>query len=251
MTVLSIDVGRKNLALCALQPGECAKGTQDAIRDWVVTTCDPTPHGIAVALNKLPWVTQCEEVVIERQPNRNPTMTRLQHYLEMYFVMHDKPVTVQDAKHKLAFAASTAWWDGEAAVNWSYHTRKKLAVSTMKAFLAATPQDPSFKKLFAESSKKDDLADSALQAMAFCHNVRPLEKAKRAMGTVRVKPRKPTAQQQATGKFSKPNIVYLLKGCPSLDAVKDTVSTNKHLHKSIERQFGGVDAPELLSSLGI
>lgn len=112
-TVLSIDVGRKNLALCALVAGDCARGSKDVIRHWTVTTCEPTAAGIAVALRALPWTAQCDEVVIERQPNRNPTMSRLQHYLEMYFVMHDKPVTVQDAKHKLAFAAGTPWWPAE------------------------------------------------------------------------------------------------------------------------------------------
>lgn len=249
--VLSIDVGRKNLALCALVPGACAKGSEDRIARWAVTTCDPTPGGIARALRLLPWATECAEVVIERQPNRNPTMSRLQHYLEMYFVMHDKPVTVQDAKHKLAFAAGTPWWPGECD-GWSYHTRKKLSVQTTRAFLDATPQDEEFKALFAATSKKDDLADCALQGMAFCHNVRPLELTKRAarQAPPPVKPRRPTEKQLASGRFSKPNIVHLLKGCASEEAVRAKLAANKALARSVDRQFGGV-SDELLRSCGV
>lgn len=250
--VLSIDVGRKNLALCLVRPGGCPRGAEDVICQWTVTTCDPTPVGIAKALKALPWTTgaDCAEVVIERQPNRNPTMSRLQHYLEMYFVMHDKPVTVQDAKHKLAFAAATPWWPGECD-NWTYHTRKKLSVQTTDAFLKATPQSDEFKSLFAGSKKKDDLGDSLLQGMAFCHNVRPLELAKRgaASPASRVKPRKPTDKQLASGRFSKPNIVHLLKGCKTMDQVRAKAAANKALARSIDKQFGSLDAQDLWEAL--
>jgi len=243
--VLSIDVGRKNLALCALTAGECPRGSQDGIRHWTVTACEPTAAGIAKALRALPWALDSDEVVIERQPNRNPTMTRLQHYLEMYFVMHDKPVTVQDAKHKLAFAAGTPWWPTEGPDNWSYHTRKKLSVQTTRAFLEATPQSQEFKDLFAGTTKKDDLGDSLLQGMAFCHNVLPLELTRRgcaASGGAVVKPRKPTPKQAASGRYSKPNIAYLLKGCRTPEAVAAQLAKDKALARSVDRQFGGVEA---------
>ena len=253
---LSIDVGRKNLALCLLRPGGCPKGSADVIVQWIVTTCDPTPAGIARALRALPWACRCAEVVIERQPNRNPTMSRLQHYLEMYFVMHDKPVTVQDAKHKLAFAASTRWWPGECD-NWTYHTRKKLSVQTTKAFLDDTDQAAEFGKLFDGTSKKDDLGDCLLQGMAFCHNVRPLELTKRAAaaahpaGPPPVKPRKPTDKQAASGRFSKPNIVHLLKGCRTAAAVAARLAANGALARSVDRQFGGPEAADFRAALRI
>lgn len=171
--IASIDVGRKNLAVCALDPGECRSGRDDVIRHWTVTTCDPTARGMFEALRDLPWVLDSREVVVERQPPKNPTMTRLQHYIEMYFAGHGRPVTVQDAKHKLAWAASTAWWPADQATSWSYHARKKLSVLTTKGFLEACPQPPGVLETFEASKKKDDLADSFLQAQAFAHNVRP------------------------------------------------------------------------------
>lgn len=172
--VLSIDVGQKNLALCALVPGDCPRGADDRIAEWTVTDCEPSAAGVAAALAALPWTTEpCDQVVVERQPNRNPTMTRLQHYLEMYFAVRGVPVTVQDAKHKLAFAAGTPWWPSDDVNGWSYHVRKRLSVRTTAAFLAGTDQEARFRDLFSGTSKKDDLGDCLLQGMAYCHHVRP------------------------------------------------------------------------------
>lgn len=258
VVVLSIDVGRKNLALCAVQAGTCPRGTQDLVRHWTVTTCEPDAAGIATCLNALEWARGADEVVIERQPNRNHVMTRLQHYLEMYFVMHAKPVTVQDAKHKLAFAAGTPWWPAHLADNWSYHTRKKLSVRTAAAFLDATPQDPQFKQLFAGTKKADDLADALLQGMAYCHHVRPLELHKRqqrqrpAVAHQVIRARKPTAAQLASGRFSKPNVVHFLKACPTKAAAAAVAQANKALAKALAKHFvGGLDNEQLMHSLGL
>jgi hypothetical protein len=90
-------------------------------------------------------------------------------------------VTVQDAKHKLAYAASTPWWPqavADTGNDWTYALRKKLSVLTTRAFLEAAADgraaadNRAFAATFASARKKDDLADSLLQAMAYCHNVR-------------------------------------------------------------------------------
>lgn len=238
MAALSIDVGRKNLALCLLRPGPDPVGREDVIVRWTVTSCEPTPRGLRDALDRLGWALECEEVVIERQPNRNATMSRLQHYLEMYFVVHDKAVTVIDPKHKLSFAAGTPWWPTEDLPNWNYRTRKRLAVQTMTAFLEASGQEE-WAAVLRGSSKKDDYADSALQAMAFAHHVRRLELTKRGVRDV-IKPRKPTPKQLETGRYSKPNVAWFLRG-RAADA-ELLASENKHLARAIDKHFGSVEA---------
>lgn len=237
MLILSIDVGRKNLALCALEPGD--QPADDRIRWWTVTACDPSPAGLKDCLDALPWLAECDEVVIERQPPKNPTMSRLQHYLEMHFCWMGKPVVVQDAKHKLAYAASTPWWPSDKVESWTYHARKKLAVATMANYLGDTPQAQEFQDLFRGSKKADDLADSALQAQAYCRHVRPLELAKRTAPSglsKAVKPRKPTDKQLVSGKFTKPGIAYLLKRDP------EAHRKNPKLERAIARQFGTLEA---------
>lgn len=169
--VLSIDVGRKNLALCAVLPG-AAGVVEDKVLHWAVIACEPTAAGICGAVDSLPWALGPAVVVIERQPPRNATMSRLQHYLEMYFAMHSKTVVVQDAKHKLAFAASTPWWPSQPLDSWTYHMRKKVSVSTALGFVQGTAQDPAVVADFLAAKKKDDYADSLLQAQAYCRRVK-------------------------------------------------------------------------------
>lgn len=246
--ILSVDVGRKNLALCGLEAGSCPRGSLDRVRHWAVVSCEPTPAGLAHVLDGLSWCATCGDVVIERQPNKNATMTRLQHYLEMYFAVRGTRVTVQDAKHKLAFAASTPWWPAAMPDNWSYATRKKLSVQTVDAFLKNTEQDDAHMHAFATTTKKDDLADALLQGMAYAHNLRPLELARGAAPPPIVKARKPTAAQVASGKkYSKSAIVYLLRGVSDLSAA---LAADKRLARSVNAEFGGLDAPDLLRSLG-
>jgi hypothetical protein len=234
--VLSVDVGRKNLAFCVLQAGEDARGAHDTIVHWAVVSCEPTPDGIGGAVGALD-LTGVTEAVIERQPPRNPTMCRLQHYIEMCCALRGLRVVVQDAKHKLAFAASTPWWPTGDLASWTYHMRKKVSVQTTTAFLAAVPQRPDLTTQFLQSRKKDDFADSLLQGMAYCHNVRPLESAKRAVpATTTVRPRKPTEKQLASGRFTKAGIAYMLSRARVADKHR------KALERCMQREFGSEDA---------
>jgi hypothetical protein len=167
--VLSVDVGRKNLAMCLLRPA--ADPEDDEILKWEVTDCEPTPAGLRACLSRFcdHAVPEDAEIVVERQPPKNPTMTRLQHYIEMFF--WDREVHVQDPKHKLSFAASTRHYPAEVP-NWTYHTRKKVAVQTVRSRLSDERWHP-WRRAFDAAKKKDDLADSFLQAQAYVHNVRP------------------------------------------------------------------------------
>ena len=247
--VLSIDVGRKNLALCCLAPGKDPHGRGDIVRHWVVTSSLPTCDGLAQALRDagvMTWLPHVKDVVIERQPGQNTPMVRLQCYLEMFFTMCGKFVILQDARHKLSFSAATPFWPAAVPDKWSYYTRKKMAVQTARQWLEATPQAAAMVALFDASSKKDDLADSLLQGMAYAHFVAPLQNAKAEAKRARVPaPRRPNAKQLASGKLSKCHVVSLVLARPgTLDSVATlhgACEEFKPLRKAIVRHFGSLE----------
>lgn len=167
--VLGIDVGAKNLALCAIRPGADPLGTGDAIELWALTSTALSPRSLANAVRAAgvdELLPRVRDVVIERQPGRNTKTVRLQHYLEMLFALRDVRVHTQHSKRKLDYAAKTPWFPGTPTT--TYYARKKAAVQTAAAFLAAVPQPPAAHEAFA-CKKQDDLADALLHAMAFAH----------------------------------------------------------------------------------
>ena len=174
VTVLSVDVGKNNLALCCVEAGADTDGSADRIRRWAVLSTQPTCAALVQTLRDagvLDWLPTVSHVVIERQPGKNTPMVRLQCYLEMFFTMQGKPVTLADSRNKLSYAATTRFWTGGIPSNWTYYTRKKLAVQCTRAFLEATPQDPAVAQTFHRSRKQDDLADSLWQGMAYARTL--------------------------------------------------------------------------------
>jgi hypothetical protein len=176
--VLGIDPGRDNLALCPVDV------TPDdgsfRIRRWTVTRAASDPRGLKRAMDDLDlrsWLEGVEVAAIERQPPKNPSIQRIQHYLEMCCAVYSSAdtdaataaatdVVVLDPKLKLAWALSSPWFPARAVPSWTYRERKKLAVETVRAVLELTDQDDSVRETFERSKKKDDLADAFLLAMA-------------------------------------------------------------------------------------
>ena len=260
--VLSFDVGAKNLAVCLLRVGADALGNDDRIERWrVLCMPDQEPATVLRVLRGLEaWTQACTDVVIERQPLKNPQMTKLQHYIEMYCcAVLDKPVHVQDAKHKLAFAAATKHWPGDVGDRgWTYALRKKLSVQTTTAFLAATVYESDHEGVaaFRAAKKKDDYADCYLQAMAYAHHVRPLVASRRqkqppGAGAVALKARRPTDAQLRSKRLTKTGVKFLLRHCLSRgrEAVAREIATNALLAKNVQRLFAG-DVDACIAELG-
>jgi hypothetical protein len=235
--ILGIDVGQKNLGVCVWNP------ESKTIAQWAVWDSAGTwAQDVCACLQKnatdefLQGVTR---VVIEHQPSKNPSMTRIMHYLEFYFTSRDFPVSLQDSKHKLLYATTTEWFPKDSTDReWTYRHRKKLAVDTVTTFLEKTIQP--LADTFTSSKKKDDLADSLLHAMAYssfgvlgggigCSKKNTTKK--------KVVARAPTSKQLQTGRLSASNVKYLLRD--STDISGD-VKKDPRLQRALKKHFGTV-----------
>lgn len=231
--ILGIDVGQKNLGVCVFNPetqrillwaiwesgGSWAKDVSQCLQTYSTSL----PEGI-------------QKVVIEHQPSKNPSMVRIMHYIEFWFVTHGYDVHLQDSKHKLLFASTLPYFPKDCTdVSWTYYQRKKLAVRTVEAYVQQTEQP--LQHIFAESKKKDDLADSLLHAMAF----NSFSKVTVSQQTKDQKPkkvvaRKPTEKQLRTGRLSPSNVKYLLQDIET-DDLDTYLKKEKRLARAVKKHF--------------
>ena len=73
MPTVGVDPGTRYLALCMVDGQK--------IIQWTVINIMPDPKGIADGLTKVnfaDWVKESTDVVIERQPKKNPRAVRIQ-----------------------------------------------------------------------------------------------------------------------------------------------------------------------------
>jgi hypothetical protein len=207
MKILSFDVGIKNLALCVIE--------DHIIKYWDVLE---VPNGqnenlcinLVKVLDENKYLLDSDTVVIEKQPSRNNKMRIMENLLTSYFIIKGvndplssiTKIKVYSAKHKL----------GKFTVRGktNYSARKKLSITRCTEFLKRTEQTKDILVKFDKSKKKDDLADSLLQALKFL-NSKILEEIENAdLDTVcYITARKPTKTQETKG-YSKANIKWIL-----------------------------------------
>ena len=230
--ILSIDCGIKNLAMCLIDP------TDRKIHQWDVSGVPPL-HADGVFpclvrhLNERPWVLGAGTVVIEKQPDRNRGMKAVENLLHTYFLVKnsDRPVVIWDARHKVPDVA------GPGAAR--YAQRKKASIERARKFIEATDVNRHLIPFFDSHKKKDDLADTVMQALSFIDK-RPVADPTAPPAKVKkVTPRKPTENQVRT-KYSKPNLAYLVKTGAKQDA---------RFKKDLARYYRSID--ELKAEFGV
>jgi hypothetical protein len=208
--ILSIDCGIKNLAMCLIDP------LTKKIHQWDVSGVPPKhADGIFPCmvrhLNGKPWVLEATTVLIEKQPDRNRSMKGIENLLHTYFLIKEKDVVIWDARHKIP--------DHAGAGKAMYAKRKKASIERARAFISGDGPNKDLVKFFDSHSKKDDLADTVMQALSFIDK-RPGGNSSEGTGTQKAKkvsPRKPTENQKNT-KYSKANLAYILKTGGKQDA---------------------------------
>jgi hypothetical protein len=196
--LLSIDVGIKNLAMCIMD-------YEKHIHFWEVDGVPPLhSDGLFLSMKKHLDERQFDnvtKVLIEKQPDKNKGIKSIEHFLHTYFLCHDKEVVIWDARHKIPDIS------GPGKVQ--YAKRKKASVDRCRTFIVET--NPEWVDQFDKSKKKDDLADTVMQALSYM-SIKPEVKE-----VPKSKPRKPTENQVRT-KYSRANLAWIVKNEGKQDA---------------------------------
>ena len=226
--ILSIDVGIRNLAMCLLDE------RRNRIVQWDVSGIPPQHEdGVYVSLRKhldeRPWTLDADVVLIEKQPDRNKKMVSVMHFLHAYFVIKNPTAQtiLYDARHKIPDVAGP----GRS----QYLKRKKTAIERCKEFIHAGDTNADWIPTFDASKKKDDLADTVMQALSY----RPSTTITTAKKLI---PRKPNENQKRT-KYSKSNLAWLYKNKPECEVLEN----NKRFMKDLHRYFRDVN--ELIDAI--
>ena len=224
--ILSIDVGIRNLAMCQFNE------TSNLVTEWDVSGVPPEhKDGIYVSLRKhldeRPWVLESDIILIEKQPDRNKKMKMVEHFLHAYFVIKapKSETIIYDAKFKIPDVVGP----GKA----QYTKRKKVSIERCEAFLRRDDTNNHWIETFMKSKKKDDLADTVMQAISFTKRVEPKKKEKIVKKLV---PRKPNENQKRT-KYSKCNLAYIYKNSPECECLEN----NKRFMKDLKRYYRCID----------
>ena len=223
--ILSIDVGIKNLAMCLLD-----EDRENLVVEWDVSGVPPQhKDGVYVSLRKhldeRPWVLNANTILIEKQPDRNKKMVSVMHFLHAYFIIKnpDAETILYDARHKIPDVAGP----GKA----QYNKRKKVSIERCEAFIRDGPINAHWLETFQKSKKKDDLADTVMQALSFVNRKEVLPASKKKKSTKLVA-RRPNENQKRT-KYSKCNLAWIY-----LNKVEcEVLENNKRFMKDLKRYY--------------
>jgi hypothetical protein len=157
-------------------------------------------------LDEKPWVLEARTIVIEKQPDKNRGMKAIENLLHAYFLIKNggREVVIWDARHKIPDVAGA----GKAR----YVERKKASIERARKFIESAP-NREWIPFFDAHKKKDDLADTVMQALSFIDKRPPAEE----KTSKRVVPRRPTENQSRT-RYSKANLAWIVKTGAKQDA---------------------------------
>lgn len=180
MIILSFDVGIRNLAYCQLD------SISKDILDWNILDCTVPKNGNVILklieeLDNVSNLLDSDIILIEKQPSFNPTMRIISTAIYVYFTMrlnYEKELNTKilyySAKNKLKLCNNTTSLQlknnnenkGKKAKRQNYYYNKKAAIEQTIQFIDNS-NNFSFINYFNKSKKKDDLADSYLQAISY------------------------------------------------------------------------------------
>ncbi len=160
MIILSFDIGIKNLAYCLIDTE-----TKD-ILDWHIIDCRSNNEILSAIeeLDALPHLLDADIILLEKQPSFNPKMRTMSTAIYVYFILriqHEQSRMIKilfyAAKYKLKCCNVVI----EHKSKCKYRQNKNLGIEHTRHLLKT------HKDFFESNKKKDDLADSYLQAYSY------------------------------------------------------------------------------------
>jgi hypothetical protein len=222
MKILSFDIGLKNLAYCI------CNFTDDNINieEWNVKCLSTSKKPLPLdELNKIiinffdsnPDFLKVDQVLIEQQPTKNPLMKNISIMIHTYFIIRgiiDKTINNCNINRVLFFSPKNKLkiYDGPEIIctlKSRYSQRKKIGIIQTRYFINKFNLT-NYSELFEKSKKKDDLADSFLQALCyfklkeFNKNQNPKDNFHKWKGISR----KPSQKQLKDENYTIPNLRY-------------------------------------------
>lgn len=185
-TVLSFDIGIKNLAYCLFENDTSKPSANFEIIEWnVVNVCSDTKElqydNLFLKLNELFEQVHIDYVIIENQPcMKNPVMKTIQVMVFSYFkhmqLLNAKriiEIRMCNASNKLRYAMKLfpiSEMNLKTPESNKYKRNKEAAVAyTLK--LVQLNDNAENLAFFESFKKKDDLADTLLQGLYFCSTI--------------------------------------------------------------------------------
>lgn len=208
--------------------------TSNLVVQWDVSGIPPEhKDGIYVSLRKhldeRPWILDADTILIEKQPDRNKKMVSVMHFLHAYFIIKNPKAEtiIYDARHKIPDVAGP----GRS----QYLKRKKVSIERCEAFIRRDDVNAHWLDTFIKSKKKDDLADTIMQALSFVNRVEVTTTTKKKKSDKLI-PRKPNENQKAT-KYSKSNLAWIY-----LNKVEcECLENNKRFMKDLRRYYRDIE----------
>ena len=115
-----------------------------------------------------------------------------------------------------------------------YNKRKKASIERCQEFMWNNPVNAHWIPVFNSSKKKDDLADTVMQAISFTKRIEPIQGVSKK--NKKLVPRKPNENQKRT-RYSKSNLAYIYKNKPEIEVLEN----NKRFMKDLKRYYKSID----------
>jgi hypothetical protein len=156
-------------------------------------------------------------------------MVSVMHFLHAYFIIKNPKAEtiIYDARHKIPDVAGP----GKS----QYLKRKKVSIERCEEFIRSGPVNAHWLDTFLKSKKKDDLADTVMQALSFVNRVE-VKSTKKQKKSTKLVPRKPNENQKRT-KYSKSNLAWIYINKPECECLEN----NKRFMKDLKRYYRDID----------